>query len=104
MRAAPAIAILTPMGKPFVFFLRLTGFFEESGFFDAGSFFDPDGLLGAPEALSIHELSSGGTLQIYEKDSQLVYRIITERLENKKTPDTHCHGGYLKPKLIKGWH
>jgi len=62
------------MGQPLPFFLRLTGFFDETGFLEAGGFPDAAGLFGAPEALSIHELSfGGGTLQIYKKRQQLAH-------------------------------
>ena len=56
------------MGQPFLFFFRLPVVLDETCFFGTGDFFDAAVLLGAPEALSIHELSfAGGTAQIYEK-------------------------------------
>ena len=67
--------ILTPMGQPFLPFLfLLTGFFDATGFFDTVGLFGPVGLPGAPEALSIQELSfAGGTVQIYKKQAQVRY-------------------------------
>lgn len=58
------------MGQPF--FFRLAVVRDEPCFLGAGDFFDAAVLLGAPEALSIHELSfAGGTVQIYKKQAQL---------------------------------